>query len=148
MVSDIAAQLKRFSQILYGLAGAVWLLASGVLALVFSAILHERKKEFGLFRIMGATRADLATLALKEAFVISVGGAFVGLLAAAAVFLSFDTSITNTLQLPFLRPEPGVLALTSLAALSLALVTGPLACLHAALRISREEIRGNADFSL
>jgi putative ABC transport system permease protein len=140
MVSDIAAQLRSFSLILYGFSGAVWLLASGVLALVFSVILQERNREFALLRIMGATKADLACLIFREAFLISAGGALLGLSAAAVVFLSYAALIKEKLLLPFLRPDPGILALTGLAAFFLALLTGPLASLHAAWRVSRLEV--------
>lgn len=74
MISDIAARLGVFSTIFYGVSVMLWVIAVAVLALVFSGMLHERKKEFGLLRIIGASRTALARIVLREALLISGGG--------------------------------------------------------------------------
>lgn len=52
MFSGISSRLNAFSYVAFGVAGLLWITALGVLALVFSMIVNERKREFGLLRIL------------------------------------------------------------------------------------------------
>ncbi len=59
MISDISGSLKGLSQYIYTLAAILWMLAVGVLIIVFSVTLNERKREFSIFRVLGASRSKL-----------------------------------------------------------------------------------------
>ena len=137
MITDIASRLDIFSAVFYGLSGMLWLLAVGILELVFSAVLQERKKEFGLLRIIGASRASLAGMVLRESLLISAGGAVIGLAAGCLALFPFSAYIDSVLQLPSLRPGLLVPLTVGLGVFLLGLSTGPLACLPAVYRIGR-----------
>lgn len=137
MVSDIAAKLHIFSGFFYGFSALLWGIAVIILALVFSAVIHERKKEFGLLRVIGATRADLARIVMKEAFLISGAGTVIGVGTAALVTFFFSTYINVTLELPSVSPGPLSLAITGGCVFLLGLLTGPLACLPAISKLGR-----------
>ena len=137
MITDIASRLDIFSAIFYGLSGMLWILAVGILALVFSAVLQERKKEFGLLRVIGASRASLAAMVLKESLLISAGGAAIGLAAGCLALFPFSAYIDSVLQLPSLRPGLLVPVAVGFGVFLLGLSTGPLACLPAVYRMGR-----------
>ena len=137
MVSDIAAKLQAFSEFFQVLSGMLWGLAVVVLALIFSAIIQERKKEFALLRVSGASRTALSGLVMKEAFFVSVAGSMLGVGAGAVVMALFSTYIEVSLQLPSARPALVSLLGTGAGVFLLGSLTGPLACLPAIRKLAR-----------
>ena len=137
MISDIAAKLHAFSGFFHAFSGVLWLLAVIVLALVFSAIIQERKKEFGILRIVGASRAALVRIVMKEALLVSSAGAVLGVGSAALILFLFSTYIKTALELPSLSPGWLPLLLTGGGVLVLGVLTGPLACLPAIRKLGR-----------
>jgi putative ABC transport system permease protein len=140
MVSDISGRLAGFSHLFYGLSFLLWLLAVGILAFVFSMALSERKKEFGIMRTLGASRAQLAGLILWEALLASSAGAGFGLILACAVLFPFEAYISARLQLPSLLPGIAALLATMSGTFLIAALTGPLACVFSAIRLGHSEI--------
>ena len=137
MLSAVSGSIGSLSLPLFGLAGALWLLALAALFVVFSAGQGERRRDLAILRILGATRGRLAAITLAEAFLISLAGALIGLGAAALLLLPFAPLLFQTLGLPYL---PLGLARTlglTLAVLVLALLTGPLAASWSALSLTR-----------
>lgn len=137
MISDIASKLHVFSVFFYLFSGILWLLAVIALALVFSAIIQERKREFGLLRVLGASRAALAGMVMKEALLVSSLGAVLGVGFAGLIMWLFNNYINATLQLPSVSPGVVSLFLTGSGALFIALFTGPLACMPAIRKLGR-----------
>lgn len=140
MITDIASRLDAMSLVFYALSGMLWVLALGILALVFSVIIQERKKEFGLLRIIGASRGALAAIVLKEALIISSVGAALGLSLACLTLFPFSAYIDSVLNLPTLRPGFMLPAAVGLGVFVLGMSTGPLACLPAAWRLGRLDV--------
>jgi putative ABC transport system permease protein len=131
-LSGLAAYIRLFSVIL-------WVLALIVLAAVFSGSIHERKKEFALLRILGATRRKLAGIIVSESALAALMGAAMGIALAAIVIFPFSTLISERLELPYLdAPLLDIIPLV-LGSLFLSGLAGPLASLYAALRISGAE---------
>jgi putative ABC transport system permease protein len=137
---------SRISETLTGLAAYIhlfsvvlWVLAVIVLTAVFSGSIHERKKEFAVLRILGATRKKLVALVLWESALAGAGGGIGGIVLAGLVVFPFSTLISEQLELPYLDAPVFAIALLALLCLVLAAVVGPLASLYGALRISRAE---------
>ncbi|HWQ74915.1 MAG TPA: ABC transporter permease [Syntrophomonas sp.] len=139
MITGISDQMGALINYIYDLCALLLVFAIFVLAVVFSVSINERKKEFAVLRILGATRKKLAGMVLTEAFLISVTGAIIGTVVALAVVLPFSTYIGDKLQLPFLTPQSGVLFTVLLLDLVLAIAVGPLTSIYAAAKISRAE---------
>ena len=139
MISGIAEKLQFFSLLLYALSGLIWLLALAALGLVFSVVIHERRKEFGLLRLLGATRWQLSAMLVQEALLLSACGAFAGLVLAGVLLVPLDAHIAMKLQVPSLRPGLSELLLVAVAVFGLALLTGPLASAWAALRLGLDQ---------
>ncbi len=140
MFSEIALRLNAFSCVANGMSALLWITALGVMALVFSMIVNERKREFGLLRIFGASRGKIHRILLTESFMISAAGALCGLCLAALVLFPFSTLIGLTLKLPFMMPSPGSIALTGVFCLIAAVGIGPLSCLYSVWRLERHDI--------
>jgi len=139
IISGTAGHIGIIIDYFYVIAAALWILAALVLAVVFSTSIHERKKEFAVLRILGATRKRLSAIVLTEAFLTSVTGGMAGIAAASLVVFPFSTMIGDKLGLPYLQPDIGVI--TGLLAFSflLSVAAGPLAAIYSAVKISRAE---------
>lgn len=136
MLSDIAGSLAGISRTIMLLFMAIWLMAFMILAVSFSVLVGERKKEFAVLRVMGASRNMLARILLKESFLLSVFGGAAGILMGLLIVISFGGLIETGLNLPFLVPgikEIGLLAFGTMAVLSM---SGPLASVYAVFRLS------------
>jgi len=140
MLSDISVRLKNISALVWVLAGLLWLLALIIMSIVFTTTLGERKREFSLLRVLGATRAWLGRLILHEASYIGFGGAAIGLAAAALVIFPFSTLIFKSIGLPHLQLSGLTIAGYALAVFLLAGAAGPLASLYSILSLTRFDI--------
>ena len=146
---DVVVSQSVFSRISEALAGLstyirlfsiiLWVLSLIVLAAVFSGSIHERKKEFAVLRIIGATRGKLAGIVLCESAITGIAGGAAGIVLASLVVFPFSTLISERLGLPYLDAPLSNVTLLVLGSLLLSALAGPLASLHAALRISKAE---------
>jgi putative ABC transport system permease protein len=131
-LTGLTAYIHLFSVIL-------WILALIVLTALFSLSTHERKKEFAVLRILGATRGKLAAMVLGESAFTGFAGGAAGIFLAGLIIFPFSTLIGERLGLPWLdAPFFSILPLV-LGSLLLSTLTGPLASLYSAFRISRAE---------
>jgi putative ABC transport system permease protein len=105
--------LKTINDQLYGVlqgGGATYaavLVVIGVLLVtgaMFALTVHERKREFGLLKAMGARNAFIFRLIVGEAAVLGIMGAILGMLLSAAWLLSADTVLVSRgLSLPVME---------------------------------------------
>jgi putative ABC transport system permease protein len=144
MITDISARLGVFSSVFYGFAGVLWLLAVTVLGLVFSSAARERKREFGLLKIIGASRRNLVWIVLDEALLVSAAGALAGVGSAALILFMFRDYINAVLQTPSLGSDGIVPLLVSGCVFLLGLLTGPLACVPAIRGLGRLDAYASA----
>ena len=139
VITGIAENLGSLVAIIYVLIAVLWILAVGILTVVFSITVNERKKEFAVLRILGATRKKLAAIILGESFLISASGGVIGIAAASAIVFPFSVYIGDQLGLPYLQPQVGVVLGVLALSLSLSSLVGPLASAYAAFKISKAE---------
>jgi putative ABC transport system permease protein len=140
MISDISGNLRGLSVYIYVLAGVLWVLAIGVLILVFTVTLGARRREFSIYRVLGAPKTKLTWLIFCEAALTSLWGTLAGMGLAALIFFPFSSYIRSLLALPFLQPS--LVKLLAVAALSfiISFCIGPIASAYAAIRLGRSEI--------
>jgi putative ABC transport system permease protein len=137
--SSIASTISGLVKYIHVFSAAFWVLAVIILAAVFSGSIHERKKEFAILRILGATRKKLIGLVLYESSVAAAIGALAGITLAALVIFPFSTLISQKLELPYLDAPFLSIAVLVIASLLLSVATGPLSSLYTSLKISRAE---------
>ncbi|MDR2444496.1 MAG: ABC transporter permease [Spirochaetaceae bacterium] len=137
--SRIAEALGGLISYIRVFSAALWALALIVLAAVFSGSVHERKKEFAVLRILGATRGKLTGIVLGESAIAGLSGGAAGIALASLAVFPFSTLISERLQLPYIDAPPAGIILLALGSLLLSALVGPLASLYSAFRISRAE---------
>jgi putative ABC transport system permease protein len=137
--STLAGTLSGLVSYIHIFSAALWILAIVVLAAVFSLSIHERKKEFALLRILGATRKKLIGIVLSESSLAGISGGAAGILLASLVVFPFSALISERLELPYLDAPLFNVILVVLGSLFLSALVGPLASLYSALKISRAE---------
>ncbi|MDR0376397.1 MAG: ABC transporter permease [Spirochaetaceae bacterium] len=137
--SSIGETLSGFISYIRLFSVLLWILAILILTVAFSGSIHERKKEFAILRVLGATRKKLAALALWESFLAGIAGGVAGITLACIIIFPFSVLIGESLGLPYLAASPLTVTLIALSCLFLSALTGPLASLHGALKISRAE---------
>ena len=114
-------------------------LAMAVLALMFSMEAHERRRQIGVMRALGATRGAVLLSFLAEAGILALAGGLAGVAIAAVGVYLFRSLLVQTLGFPFLFPSAGPLAALVAGGLALALVFVGLAAFVPALRVCRQE---------
>jgi putative ABC transport system permease protein len=138
MISSVSGGLDILLGIITALIVLLWVLAVGVLALLFTVTFNERQREFGVYRALGATRGKLIRIALVEAGFLSFSGAVIGTALLSLVYFSFSPLIGISVDLPYLLPSASVIAVFLIGGLVASFITGPLAALSATLRISKQ----------
>lgn len=138
-VNDLSSKLLVLSRVILAVLVILWLLALVILALSFTAMINERKRELSALRILGATRRQLRQVVLYEAFDISAYGTLIGVVVAAVLSLILFPILGQTFTIPL--PSPGWQAYLGygLLTLFLGLIIGPLASLPAAIRVGKRE---------
>ena len=139
MISDIASGLTSVSRVVGGLTVMIWILAIVILIVAFAMIVNERKKEFGVLRVAGASQKMLSWLLLAESGLISLIGALAGAGTAALVILPFLGMIRESLNLPMLLPSVPVILLLAVGAVVLTAFAGALTSAVSARKITRAD---------
>jgi putative ABC transport system permease protein len=135
MISDIAKKLGGLSLLSRALAALSWICAAAALFIFFFLMLDERRREFGLFRILGAKRGKLAGIVLYESLLVSAAGGILGIAAALGLTAPFHRLITTALELPYLAIPAGSALVLGAGCLLSSVAVGPLSCLYSAIRI-------------
>ncbi len=137
MITGTADKLSVFSASITVLIAAVCVLSAAIMLIIFTALAGERKGEFALLRVIGFSRARLCRQVLNEAFVICICGALLGIGIASAVVFPFGSLIENKAALPMLTPDLVSVLGYALLAIAAVVVTGPIASVYSAFRLSR-----------
>lgn len=120
-------------------AGTALITALILVAIVFSAVVNERRRELGLLRAMGAAGRDVLNLILLEAVILTGAGALAGIVIGSGFFYLFQGAIKEALRVPYLWPSiPQFLGLI-VATVALAAGAGAVAAGWPAARAARLE---------
>lgn len=137
MVSDVAGKLSGISDIAGALVVVVWLLVLTIMAIAFFVLSNERKKEFAVLRLAGASRKKLITILMGETIPVSVSGSTAGAAFAVLMVSLFSSLIETSLNLPFLIPGTGRLWMMALCAIGVSVAASSASASFSAYRISR-----------
>ena len=139
LFTNIAENLNIVSGIIQTAASVMGVLAALVLSVLFSINTADRKKEFAVLRIVGATRGKLVRIVLFEALLISLFGSVIGMTFGAIVILPFGTFWEQKMSLPFLMPYVFELIGFSFITMGLSLVAGAISVAFSVFTVSRAE---------
>ena len=137
MLTDIGDGLNAAAGTVRILVVAIWAILFLLLLAAFAMMIRERRREFAVLRVMGASRRMLSAMVLKEALLVSLCGGVAGILLAAAAAYPFAGLIENQLDLPYLTPDMATSLLLAGLALAAVLVAGPLSAAWTAHRLGR-----------
>lgn len=130
-------EILALLQSVIALLAVAWLLSTGLVGLVFSMAVNERRQEIGVLRALGLPRPFVLRSLLSEGLILALAGGLCGIaLFVFAVYL-FKNLLVQMMGFPFLIPSP--LALLGLAAGALLLTLGSVlaGAMLPTLRISR-----------
>jgi putative ABC transport system permease protein len=137
-----AAYRAQITGLLRGLTIVLILLvamALAVTALVFSMAAHERRRQIGVLRALGATRGAVLLSFLLEALILALAGGVVGVALGALCVYLFRVLLVSALGLPIVFPSLGTLVALIAAGLAGALIVVSAAALGPVLRVSRQD---------
>ncbi len=137
MISDVADSLSGVSGMISALMIAVWALSVIIMAIAFTMIMNERKKEFAVLRVLGASRARLAGFVFKENAILTLTGGVVGVLLTVIIILLFSPLIEQSIGLPFLLPNAVTLCVAGLITVIVTVAAGALTAAISAFKISK-----------
>jgi putative ABC transport system permease protein len=120
----------------------MFLSTAAIVGVLFSAIVAERRREFGLIKAIGARRGQIIGMLLTEAAMATAVGGIFGCALGVLLMRSFEHSLVYYLQglgIPFVWLGTATINLIAVACVLLASLIGALGALLPAWRASRAE---------
>jgi putative ABC transport system permease protein len=139
MFAAYRTQIAGLLHVMLVVLGLVLALALVTVVLLFLMATHERRRELGVLRALGASRGTLVVALLAGAWIVACAGGLAGVAVAAIGVSLFHTLIAQRLGIPFVYPSGGALTAQIAAGLGLALLAVGVAVVVPALRVSGEE---------
>lgn len=139
IISGVSENLRIIVLFISVLSAALWVISIIILSIIFSVIINERKREFGILRSVGVTKQKLAGLILLESGIVSFLGSILGIFLSAILTLSFRVYIQGALHMPYVRLSLLQLILIGAVSFILSFISGPLSSLLSTTKIARTE---------
>ena len=137
MISGVSESLSGVSAAVSVLMVVVWILSAVILSIVFTMNINERKKEFAVLRVLGASRVKLAGLVFREAALYGFLGSLLGAGMTVLITALFTPAIENMLGLPFLLPPVPVMLIAGALTIVLTIAAGAVTAASSAVKISK-----------
>lgn len=138
-VNEVSSNLKVISNYIYISIAVIWIMSMILLAVVFSVILNERKKELSILRILGASKKKLSSIIIMESFYIGFYGSVVGILAGLVAVFSIIPIVQKNLNVPFLMPSILNFVLVALFSLVVGVAIGCISSFNSVRKISKTD---------
>ena len=139
MISGVSESLSGVSATISLLMVVVWILSAVILAIVFTMNINERKKEFAVLRVLGASRVKLAGLVFREAALYGFLGSLLGAGLTVLITALFTPAIENMIGLPFLLPPVPVMLIVGALTVVLTVAAGAVTAASSAVKISKTD---------
>ena len=137
MISGVSESLSGVSAAVSVLMVVVWILSVVILSIVFTMNINERKKEFAVLRVLGASRVKLAGLVFREAALYGFLGSLLGAGLTVLITALFTPAIENMIGLPFLLPPVPVMLIAGALTVVLTVAAGAVTAASSAVKISK-----------
>ena len=139
-ISSLAEKIESFLIFPKILTGIVLLISTFTLAIVFSLIVNERKREYSILSVLGADKITLRKLIFSEAFVIGSIGAATGIFLGALVVLPFNTLIAEKLSVPFVLSTPVMIIIFAFITFAISVFSSVFAAVFGVNKVSEQKI--------
>ena len=114
------------------------------LAIVFSLLINERKREFSILRVLGANRKTLQKILLLEAGLLGTGGSILGISLSSLLIFPFFTLISEKISLPFGALSFAQTVIFGIFTFSLCVFSVIFSAINGAIRLGKVEPYGGA----
>ncbi|MBR1532903.1 MAG: FtsX-like permease family protein, partial [Ruminococcus sp.] len=121
------------------LIAVIWVLSLIIMAISFMMINHERKKEFAVLRVLGASRKKLSGVVLREALLLTGAGSILGVLLTLLIAALFSDTLTAAIGVPFLLPTFSVELTVALITILATMIAGALTSAISARSIAKQD---------
>lgn len=138
-VSDLADKLYILAGVIKLSLFALWLMALVILAMSFTTMINERKRELSALRILGATRKQLRKIVLLEAWQLSRSGSLAGVAVGLLLSVIIFPLLKNNWSLPLPLPSWQTYLFYSVMTMVIGVLVGTLASLPAAYKVSKKD---------
>ncbi len=115
------------------------IMGTAILAVIFSMSAHEKRREIGLLRAMGAKSSQIFSVILSESLIISILGGIFGILFGGILILVFKHHIMAALNLLYIWPSLSIILTVMFLTLLLSISVGFLAGLYPSIKASKME---------
>jgi putative ABC transport system permease protein len=132
----LGAQLRSGTRNMTLIGIVVWVMTLLLVGAAFSMLVHERQREIGLLRAMGAKRSDVASLLAKEVCTLCTVGGALGVVIGVAMCSGIGGVIESYFGIAYQGPSRTQMVLIGLLCLAIAPTTGLLAALAPTVRAS------------
>ncbi|MEA2704758.1 MAG: putative transport system permease protein, partial [Actinomycetota bacterium] len=132
---SIASQIDIILNLIYGLLGLAIVIALIGIANTLALSVHERRRELGLLRAVGMTRAQVRSAIRWESVMIALMGTFLGFALAVAGSWGIVSAIDGDRPIPLVVPPMQLTVIVVLAS-----VAGVLAAVGPARRAAKLDI--------
>lgn len=139
MIGSVADGLGNVSVFIAAVTVGVWIISVIIIAAVFILMMNERKKEFAVLRIAGASQKMIVLSIASEAALICCFGSLMGIIISFILISPLSESIRLYFSLPFLQPDAGVLLFLAFGAVTVPLIIGVVTSMLSSLRITKNE---------
>ena len=136
---SVSDSLSGVSSAIGVLIAVIWLLSLIIMAISFSMINQERKKEFAVLRVLGASRGMLSSIVFREALMLTCAGSVGGILLSLLIGLLFADSFTAAIGVPFLLPATGTIVAVGAVTVAATMLAGALTAAVSAGKVSRQD---------
>jgi putative ABC transport system permease protein len=137
-LAPVSRDIQDIPSLLLIISAFVVIAALPLIALISAMVAHERHREIGLLKAMGAQRRVIFFLVIAESLVLAVIGGIIGVVVSLIVFslLNLQGLLNGALQVSFRIPTPADTSLMAGLALFAVIVIGSISSLWPAYRTS------------
>jgi len=137
-LAPVSRDIQDIPSLLLIISAFVVIAALPLIALISAMVAHERHREIGLLKSMGAQRSVIFFLVIAESLVLAVIGGIIGVVVSLIVFslLNMQGLLNGALQVSFRIPTPADTGLMAGLALFAVIVIGSISSLWPAYRTS------------
>lgn len=139
-ISSLAEKISGFLIFPKILTGIVLLISVFTLAIVFSLIVNERKREYSILRVIGADNLTLKKLIFAEASVIGSIGAATGIFLGALIVLPFNALIAEKLSVPFALSSPALIIVFAVLTFIISVISSVVSAVFGAAKVSNQKV--------
>ncbi len=139
MIESVAQGFGNVSVFISVITVGIWLISVIIIIAVFALMMNERKKEFAVLRVAGASGKMIVSAVSAEAAVISITGSVIGLVISLILTAPLSESIRNHFSLPFMQPDMMIMLFLSVGSVVMPFLIGVITAVLSAFRITGNE---------